>query len=188
MSARRWRRLAALVRQAGDPARRDRSPGSSFERRLILGAATVAGKPAAAPLRMRRTRDPARSAGSHRDPMGGLRYRCAGRAMLATRTSDQVVDFDQVTGPLFVRAPVPGDRFDPLGMGGKTHGAGRLFPRQAGTARPAGSERRWCVTGWHCLGRRPSDRRACEGDESDRATADASSEASALIGEGGTMT
>jgi tRNA(Ile)-lysidine synthase len=30
-----------------------------------------------------------------------------------------VVDFDQVAGPLFVRAPTVGDRFDPLGMGGR---------------------------------------------------------------------
>ncbi len=32
----------------------------------------------------------------------------------------ELVDFDQVAGRLFVRAPVPGDRFDPLGMGGRT--------------------------------------------------------------------
>jgi tRNA(Ile)-lysidine synthase len=33
--------------------------------------------------------------------------------------ADEVVDFDQVAGALYVRAAVPGDRFDPLGMGGK---------------------------------------------------------------------
>jgi tRNA(Ile)-lysidine synthase len=33
---------------------------------------------------------------------------------------DEVVDFDQVSGAFFVRAAVPGDRFDPLGMGGKS--------------------------------------------------------------------
>jgi tRNA(Ile)-lysidine synthase len=38
---------------------------------------------------------------------------------MGEETSDEVVDFDQVTGPLFVRPALPGDRFDPLGMGGK---------------------------------------------------------------------
>jgi tRNA(Ile)-lysidine synthase len=32
----------------------------------------------------------------------------------------EVVDFDQVSGRVFVRGPLAGDRFDPLGMGGKT--------------------------------------------------------------------
>jgi tRNA(Ile)-lysidine synthase len=31
----------------------------------------------------------------------------------------EVVDFDQVSGRVFVRGPLAGDRFDPLGMGGK---------------------------------------------------------------------
>jgi tRNA(Ile)-lysidine synthase len=34
--------------------------------------------------------------------------------------ADEVVDFDQVVGALFVRAAERGDRFDPLGMGGKS--------------------------------------------------------------------
>jgi tRNA(Ile)-lysidine synthase len=34
--------------------------------------------------------------------------------------ADEVVDFDQVETPLFVRSALVGDRFDPLGMGGKS--------------------------------------------------------------------
>src|SRR5262249_3605931 len=30
------------------------------------------------------------------------------------------LDFDRVAGPLHVRAPAPGDRFQPLGMGGRS--------------------------------------------------------------------
>jgi tRNA(Ile)-lysidine synthase len=38
-----------------------------------------------------------------------------------------VVDFDQVAAPLFVRAPLPGDRFDPLGMEGKSKALADFF-------------------------------------------------------------
>ena len=34
--------------------------------------------------------------------------------------SDETIDRDQIVPPLWVRAPVPGDRFQPLGMGGKS--------------------------------------------------------------------
>ena len=33
---------------------------------------------------------------------------------------DETIDLDRVGKPLFVRPPAPGDRFDPLGMGGKS--------------------------------------------------------------------
>jgi tRNA(Ile)-lysidine synthase len=33
---------------------------------------------------------------------------------------DELVDLDRVSGPLYVRAPTPGDRFEPLGMNGKS--------------------------------------------------------------------
>ena len=36
---------------------------------------------------------------------------------------DETIDLDRVALPLSVRAPVPGDRFAPLGMGGREHAA-----------------------------------------------------------------
>lgn len=48
----------------------------------------------------------------------------SGRRVSATLDSavrcDETVDLDGLVPPLFVRAAAPGDRFDPLGMGGKT--------------------------------------------------------------------
>jgi len=48
----------------------------------------------------------------------------SGRRVIATLDSavrcDETVDLDALVPPLFVRAAAPGDRFDPLGMGGKT--------------------------------------------------------------------
>ncbi len=40
---------------------------------------------------------------------------------------EEVVDFDQVAPPLFVRAPLPGDRFDPLGMDGRSKALADFF-------------------------------------------------------------
>lgn len=39
----------------------------------------------------------------------------------------EVVDFDQVAAPLLVRAPLPGDRFDPLGMDGRSKALADFF-------------------------------------------------------------
>src|SRR5207244_9505984 len=33
---------------------------------------------------------------------------------------DESIDFDRLAFPLSIRAPVPGDRFEPLGMGGNS--------------------------------------------------------------------
>ncbi len=38
----------------------------------------------------------------------------------ADESCDELVDFDRVTFPLSVRAAMPGDRFEPLGMGGQS--------------------------------------------------------------------
>jgi len=40
---------------------------------------------------------------------------------------DETIDRDKVVEPLFVRAPAPGDRFEPLGMSGKSMALADFF-------------------------------------------------------------
>jgi len=138
MSARRWLRLASLIGREGfEPVEIGArvivsSDGSSLLLRRLPGAR----EPAPAPGSQRpvplvlpgRTEVP--WAGCWIDaqidgPSGVAPSEVPPRADRAIAV--EVVDFDQVAEPLFVRSPLPGDRFDPLGMQGKSKALADFF-------------------------------------------------------------
>ena len=117
MSARRWRRLAALV-QNNEVPRTDVGAGvevSTENHFLVLYRPPVAPVIHAAP-------DPAEPIalavpGSTSVPWAG------GRVVTTVHPGepgDESIDLDRLSLPLSVRAPAPGDRFAPLGMGGRS--------------------------------------------------------------------
>ena len=146
MSARRWLRLAARLigRESFEPVEIGASVVVSSDGSLLLlrrlpGLASR-GRRRARSVRFRsccpagpNSRGPAARSTPIDAPSDGASSEVASR--LDQAIAAEVVDFDQVAGPLFVRAPLPGDRFDPLGMEGKSNGAGRLFSRAAGGSR-----------------------------------------------------
>ncbi len=110
MNADRWHRLSKLVKQ-------DRGL-ESFGQGVVAEVTTNQ-------LILRRTLkiSPVRSPDSTFLPIPGEIHwgNARIRATLDTLESSQErVDFDQIVPPLKVRAPVPGDRFEPLGMGGRS--------------------------------------------------------------------
>ena len=63
-----------------------------------------------------------------------------------------MVDYDRLAGTgLVVRAPEPGDRFGPLGMGGKTMSLADFFRGRRVPGGQSGIKRRWCaIAGESC--------------------------------------
>jgi tRNA(Ile)-lysidine synthase len=117
MSARRWRRLSALVQQREVP-------------RVEIGAG-VAVSTERSFLVLHRSPVPraAAPAVESRGPIevgvpGWAAVPWAGGRVVATidpgESRDESIDLDRLTGPLLIRAPLPGDRFEPLGMGGRS--------------------------------------------------------------------
>ncbi len=119
MSAERWRRLAALTRreeiqpQVIGAQVEVLSDGSFLSlRRLSKNVAAVSSPPSHAEI-------PLALPGRTEVPWAGCSIH-AGTEDVRDGSRSEVVDFDQVAGRLVVRCPLPGDRFDPLGMGGRT--------------------------------------------------------------------
>jgi tRNA(Ile)-lysidine synthase len=119
MSARRWRRLASLIRK--------------IDFKPIATGAGVQVSSDGAFLLLSRSQALATSEGSTfaqvEIPLGipgHIDVPWAGCSIDAwdedagAESADEVVDFDQVAMPLYVRRALAGDRFDPLGMGGKS--------------------------------------------------------------------
>jgi tRNA(Ile)-lysidine synthase len=120
MSARRWRQLAALV-EHDDLPRIAVGAGVevSTEQSLLILRRLAVSAPAA--------EDSFRNAQPIPLAVPGLTpvpwANCAIDARIDTgheAARDETLDRDRVVEPLFVRAPAPGDRFAPLGMGGKS--------------------------------------------------------------------
>jgi tRNA(Ile)-lysidine synthase len=125
MSADHWTRLAARVELMSD----DWSPGAGLRVRVTPDSVELTTA----------NSNPASPSGSVSVPVPGTAQWGGGTISLAldaTNTYDELVDFDALRMPLMVRAPEPGDRFDPLGMHGKTQSVndllrGRDVPRSA---------------------------------------------------------
>ena len=127
MSYARWRRLADLTRKEAE-----------IERRVIGARVEVWSDGTLVVLR----RLPRTSASVvHARPDGEIPLAIPGRTDVSwagcsvDASTDgfgdegpaEMVDFDRVAGRLFIRAPLAGDRFDPLGMGGKTMALADFF-------------------------------------------------------------
>jgi tRNA(Ile)-lysidine synthase len=116
MSTRRWHRLASL-------ARRDEAPGLAVGAGVsatIEGPHLILSRPVGAVV----PRGPIIADPIALEVPGKTPVRWAGGQILvaagAPPPCDEVIDGDRLEPPLFVRAPAPGDRFAPLGMGGRT--------------------------------------------------------------------
>ncbi|MGP0070237.1 MAG: tRNA lysidine(34) synthetase TilS [Isosphaeraceae bacterium] len=114
MSARRWQRMAALARAREVP-------------RVAIGAGVTMATESYF-LVLRRSQ-PASTVAPPIQPIaltvpGSASVPWAGCRVEATSPGDgsfdESVDFDQVALPLSIRAPLLGDRFEPLGMGGRS--------------------------------------------------------------------
>jgi tRNA(Ile)-lysidine synthase len=117
MSARRWRRLAALVR-AREVPRTEIGAGVNvaterfflvlWRARSVAVAAPIS--PSVEPILL--------------EVPGAVSVPWAGGRLVATLDAGEAegerLDFDRVAFPLLIRAPVPGHRFEPLGMNGKS--------------------------------------------------------------------
>jgi tRNA(Ile)-lysidine synthase len=119
MTAKRWHRLAALVRR---PQIHCMPIGAGIE-------LTTCGAPASAlsEFVLRRTDANAFSADSPevRDEListvpGRVNWRSGTLSVVLDPDAqrDETIDLDRIVLPLRIRLPVPGDRFEPLGMGG----------------------------------------------------------------------
>jgi tRNA(Ile)-lysidine synthase len=115
MSARRWRRLAALVRNQEIPRAEIgagvavSSEGAYLVLRRSPGAHVAAPDPTVAESILLDV------PGSATVPWAGGRI---GAAIDPAEPCDESIDFDRLSLPLWICAPVPGAQFDPLGMGG----------------------------------------------------------------------
>jgi tRNA(Ile)-lysidine synthase len=121
MSARRWRRLATLARSQRINRRaigagveltttgESGSPPNQFVLRRIGTIASV-------------EQEPALSEELALDVPGAVAWGDGViRTVLEPKTPrDETIDLDRIVPPLSVRSAVPGDRFQPLGMGGKS--------------------------------------------------------------------
>jgi tRNA(Ile)-lysidine synthase len=119
MSALRWHRLAALI---GKKEVQPRVIGARVEVSsdgLFLVLRRLPKTPAPVSSSITPVEIPLALPGRTEVPWAGCSIHAATGDV---RTGDpaEVVDFDQVAGRLFVRRPAPGDRLEPLGMGGKT--------------------------------------------------------------------
>jgi tRNA(Ile)-lysidine synthase len=114
MSARRWERLARLALR-GAPGMQDVGHGVTIRPGAVVVLERAgAGGPAPG--------DPEASERVVLAIPGDVSWR--GLTIVAatdpTEPCDEMVDLDRVIPPVVVRAPRPGDRFEPLGMGGRT--------------------------------------------------------------------
>lgn len=153
MSARRWRRLARLAR-------------SGEARGLAIGAGVSASTEGAS-LILARTPVPREPSSAELIPLDvpgeALVPWAGGRIIAALDTwgpPDEVLDGERLELPLVVRAPAPGDRFAPLGMGGRSMALadffrGRGVPRDRRTRTPLACDRLGIV--W-VVGHRIADR------------------------------
>jgi len=114
MTARRWSRIAALIAE-GHPTRVHVGEGVELyihaDIHLTREPAPDAPPPPFAPVVLK-------TPGAVEVPWAGVRLEAH---IIADETStyDEVVDLDRVVFPLTIRPPLPGDRFDPLGMSGR---------------------------------------------------------------------
>jgi tRNA(Ile)-lysidine synthase len=121
MNARRWRRLAALVRFPPNA----RTPiGAGIE-------LTTCSDPASALSEFVLRRTGARQFSVHPPTVpdelistvpGSVTWRSGTLTAVLDPDAqrDETIDLDRIVLPLRIRSPVPGDRFEPLGMGGMT--------------------------------------------------------------------
>lgn len=117
MTARRWSRIAAAI-VAGGPARVHVGEGVE----LLLAGDSVQ-------LRRWPAADPPTAAAIVLQAPGAVAVTWANgwfEARVAEEADayDEVVDLDRVVFPLTIRPPRPGDRFEPLGMSGRSAGLG----------------------------------------------------------------
>ncbi len=157
MSARRWRRLAALVR-AGDIPRTEIGAGVNLatdKAFLILWRSRSIPVPAPRlaciePILL--------------EAPGAVPVPWAGGRVVATfdtgESAGEWIDFDRVVLPLMIRTPIPGDRFEPLGMNGRHTSLadffrGRRVPRDRRTSTPLVCDRNGII--W-VVGHRIADR------------------------------
>jgi tRNA(Ile)-lysidine synthase len=124
MSARRWRRLSALVPQREVP-RVEIGAGVAVSTEkffLVLRRSPV--PPAAAPGVESRGAIVLEVPGAAAVPWAGGRVVAT---IDAAERSDESIDPDRLTLPLSIRPPLPGDRFEPLGMGGRSRPLADFF-------------------------------------------------------------
>jgi tRNA(Ile)-lysidine synthase len=121
MSAQRWRQLAALVEKEEIPRLLVGSGVEVSTEQFFLVIRRLAPAPGPAATTPSREAQPIPLAvpGLTSVPWAG----CAIESRIDPRDDtprDETLDRDQVVAPLFVRGPVPGDRFAPLGMNGRS--------------------------------------------------------------------
>jgi tRNA(Ile)-lysidine synthase len=120
MSARRWRQLAALVENEEIP-RTGVGAGVelSTEPAFLVLSRLAASRPSVPDSERTTYPVPLAVPGLTSVPWAALTIEA--RIDPPDQTpQDETLDRDRVVEPLFVRAPAPGDRFEPLGMGGES--------------------------------------------------------------------
>jgi tRNA(Ile)-lysidine synthase len=128
MNAQRWERMAALARDEGVRA----SVGSGVE--LATDSLFVV-------LMRVPTQAAGTAAPAHSLPVpGDVEIPWAGGCIVATleptAPCDETLDLDALVPPLLVRGPFAGDRFEPLGLGGRSASLNDFFrSRRVGRAR-----------------------------------------------------
>jgi tRNA(Ile)-lysidine synthase len=133
MSAQRWRRLAALIGRKDEIE--SQVIGARVEVRsdglfVVLRRLPKAQEPSCPGLDVE---IPLTIGGRTDVPWAGCSVEASAEGFPDEGT-DELIDFDQVAGELFIRAARAGDRFDPLGMGGRTTALADFF-RGRGVAR-----------------------------------------------------
>ncbi len=134
MDARRWRRLA---RWAVDPVGATFDVGAGVAARVdgsalrLVRSVAAEAVPAPTPVPL---------------PVPGAVSWADGRRIVATldpgADRDETIDADALVGTLIVRGPTPGDRFDPLGMGGRRQSLADFF---RGRGVPRGERGAWPI-------------------------------------------
>jgi tRNA(Ile)-lysidine synthase len=117
MSARRWQRLAALVDCSEIPGVMIGGHVMASTQTEFLVLRHLSGKFPCSELQVPTVVIDLDVPGSAVIPWAN------GRVISTFDTNaprDESIDLDVVAPPLFVRAPIPGDRFEPLGMGGRS--------------------------------------------------------------------
>jgi len=157
MTACRWRRLAMLVEQDAFPTVTiGTHVAASTDQNFLVLRRLPAGAPASGSQAM--------FAAIELPVPGAASIPWASGRVIATLgpngLRDESIDRDAVAGPMFVRAPVPGDRFEPLGMGGKSRPLADFFrschvPRERRARVPLLCDQRGII--W-VVGRRIADR------------------------------
>jgi tRNA(Ile)-lysidine synthase len=117
MTARRWLRLARLAEKETVPRTMIGAHVEAATEQFFLVLRRVE-----APLPVTEVQPPA---GTIKLPLPGeVSIPWANGRVIATLDAhaprDELIDLDALSKPLFIRSPMPGDRFEPLGMGGKS--------------------------------------------------------------------